>query len=223
MTTNLLPHIEVTTGTSPQASVIWLHGLGADGHDFEPIVNELNLPQSLQIRFIFPHAPRMPVTLNGGYVMPAWYDISLPDLATNEDEAGIRASQQKIGQFIKRETERGIPAERIVLAGFSQGGAVALHTGLRHEDRLGGIIGLSTYIPLRSVLPDEASAANRHMPIFMAHGTFDDVIPAKAGMLSRDLLGNLGYPVEWHDYPMAHSVCPEEIEDIGKWLGRVLG
>jgi len=220
---SLLPHIEISTGSTPSASVIWLHGLGADGHDFEPIVGELNLRNSLAARFIFPHAPNLPVTLNGGYVMPAWYDIAYPDLTLGEDEAGIRDSQQKVEQLIRREIERGIPASHIVLAGFSQGGAMALQTGLRYRDKLAGILALSTYLPLKSTLPEERSIANLDIPIFMAHGTLDTVIPPKSALSSRDFLENLGYKVEWHEYPMAHSICPEEVNDIGKWLGQVLG
>lgn len=220
---DVLPHIEITTGTSPQASIIWLHGLGADGHDFEPIVGELALPDDLAVRFILPHAPSMPVTLNSGYVMPAWYDISHPDLAMGEDEAGIRHTQKAIERLIQRETERGIPSERIVLAGFSQGGAIALQTGLRHAEKLAGILALSTYLPLKSTFSNEASSANQGMPIFMAHGTFDSVIPLAKAITSKNLLENNHYAVEWHEYAMAHTLCPEEISDINHWLNRVLG
>jgi len=203
------------------ASVIWLHGLGADGHDFESVVSELNLPASLPIRFILPHAPSMPVTLNNGYVMPAWYDINHPDLALGEDEAGIRASQQEIVKLIQQEISRGIPAERILLAGFSQGGAIVLQTGLRYEKKLGGIIALSTYLPLKSSFAQEVTT-NRNIPIFMAHGSFDNVIPLHAGATSKKMLEDAGCAVEWHEYEMAHSVCADEIRDISLWLERVL-
>ena len=220
MPSPLLPYIEISTAPSPVASVIWLHGLGADGHDFEPIVGELNLPDSLPVRFILPHAPSMPVTINNGYVMPAWYDITHPDLALGEDESGIRASQQQIEQLIQSEISRGIPAERILLAGFSQGGAIVLQTGLRYAKKLGGIIALSTYLPLKSSFPQEAT--NTSIPVFLAHGSSDNVIPLHASTNSRNLLENAGCPVEWHEYNMAHSVCPEEIRDISLWLQRVL-
>ena len=218
----MIPPLEIETGPQPRGSVIWLHGLGADGHDFAPIVPQLGIPPSVPVRFIFPHAPEMPVTINRGYVMPAWYDISHPDLAAGEDESGIRASQQSIVELIERERQRGIPAARIVLAGFSQGGAIALHTALRYADTLGGIIALSTYLPLKASLPAEAAAANRSCAIFMAHGRMDNVIPLSRGVQSRDLLLDCGYALEWHEYAMAHSVCEEEIADIGAWLNRVL-
>jgi len=218
----MIPPLEIETGPQPRGSVIWLHGLGADGHDFAPIVPQLGIPPSVPVRFIFPHAPEMPVTINRGYVMPAWYDISHPDLAAGEDESGIRASQQSIVELIERERQRGIPAARIVLAGFSQGGAIALHTALRYADTLGGIIALSTYLPLKASLPAEAAAANRSCAIFMAHGRMDNVIPLSRGVQSRDFLLDCGYALEWHEYAMAHSVCEEEIADIGAWLNRVL-
>lgn len=214
--------LEVTTGPNPACSVIWLHGLGADGHDFAPIVPELGLPPQLAVRFIFPHAPLIPVTINNGYVMPAWYDVRSLDLRQTEDEAGIRASQQKIEALIGHEGERGIPASRIVLAGFSQGGAIALHAGLRHTAALAGVLALSTYLPLPLALASEASQVNAGLPIFMAHGTGDTVIPISQGIASRDVLQENGYEVAWHEYPMAHSVCPEEIADIGQWLLQVL-
>lgn len=214
--------LEVTTDPNPACSVIWLHGLGADGHDFAPIVPELGLPPQLAVRFIFPHAPLMPVTINNGYVMPAWYDVRSLDLRQTEDEAGIRASQQKIEALIGHEGERGIPASRIVLAGFSQGGAIALHAGLRHAAALAGVLALSTYLPLPLALASEASQVNAGLPIFMAHGTGDAVIPISQGIASRDVLQENGYEVAWHEYPMAHSVCPEEIADIGQWLLQVL-
>ena len=214
--------LEITTGTDPTGTVIWLHGLGADGHDFAPIVPELGLPAGMSVRFIFPHAPLLPVTINNGYVMPAWYDVRSLDLRQTEDEAGIRASQQQVEALIQLEESRGIPASRIVLAGFSQGGAIALHTGLRHEAPLAGVLALSTYLPLPHTLDTEASPTNAHLPIFMAHGTVDSVIPVEQGIASRNRLQDHSYRVEWREYPMAHSVCPEEITDIGQWLVRVL-
>ncbi|MFA5241862.1 MAG: alpha/beta fold hydrolase [Sulfuricella sp.] len=214
--------LEINTGTHPSSAVIWLHGLGADGHDFAPIVPELGLPPRLAVRFIFPHAPLLPVTINNGYAMPAWYDVRSLDLRQTEDEAGIRASQQLLEALIRREEARGIPAARIVLAGFSQGGAIALHTGLRYEAPLAGVLALSTYLPLPRALASEASPANAGLPVFMAHGTADGVIPAAQGAASRDWLEQHGYTVDWREYPMAHSVCAEEITDIGQWLVRVL-
>lgn len=212
------PPVEIVTGAPPVGSVIWLHGLGADGHDFAPIVPELALPPSLALRFIFPHAPAMPVTINAGYVMPAWYDIRHPNLGLGEDAGGIRASQQVVEDLIEREQERGIPDSRIVLAGFSQGGAIALHTALRHGHRLAGVLALSTYLPLKSALTAEASPANSTLPIFMAHGRHDTVVPLPLAAASRDVLLQAGYPLEWREYGMAHSVCADEIADIGAWL-----
>jgi phospholipase/carboxylesterase len=217
----LLDAIEIETGKNPAASVIWLHGLGADGNDFAPIVPELRLPKAA-IRFVFPHAPVQPVTINGGMRMRAWYDIT-DGAIRREDERGVRASQVLIETLIAREKKRGTKAERLVLAGFSQGGAIALHTGLRHPERIAGIMALSTYVPVAEKLSAEASAANRHVPIFMAHGTHDPVIPLARAEQSRGLLESLGYPVEWHEYGMPHSVCPEELADIGTWLWKVLG
>ncbi|MBU0593717.1 MAG: alpha/beta fold hydrolase [Gammaproteobacteria bacterium] len=214
--------LEIITGTKPASAVIWLHGLGADGHDFAPIVPELGLPAGMAVRFIFPHAPLLPVTINNGYVMPAWYDVRSLDLRQTEDETGIRASQQQVEALIRLEEARGIPASRIVLAGFSQGGAIALHTGLRHEAPLAGVLALSTYLPLPDTLDTEASPTNAHLPIFMAHGTADSVIPVAQGIASRNRLQDHRYRVEWREYPMAHSVCPGEITDIGQWLVRVL-
>ncbi|MGH8711219.1 MAG: alpha/beta hydrolase, partial [Burkholderiales bacterium] len=210
-----LPSIELATGDNPTASVIWLHGLGADGNDFVPVVDELGLPPQLAVRFIFPHAPMQPVTINSGFIMRAWYDVFNQDMSFREDEAGVRRSQQEIENFITKEKDRGIGASRIVLAGFSQGGAIALHTGLRHSERLAGIMALSSYLPLASTLAAEASAANRNVPIFMAHGTADPLIPLPLATLSREHLEQQGYPVEWHQYLMPHSVCLEEIQDIG--------
>jgi phospholipase/carboxylesterase len=217
----LLESIELQTGPHPDAAVIWMHGLGADGSDFVPIVPELGLlPRA--VRFVFPHAPMQPVTINAGYVMRAWYDIKALAIDRREDEVGVRASHALVETLIARERSRGIPAERLVLAGFSQGGAIALFTGLRQPERLAGIMALSTYVPVAAALAREEHAANRDTAIFMAHGTEDPVVPYRLGTSSRDLLRGLGHAVEWHDYPMPHAVCPEEITDIAAWLARVL-
>ena len=221
MDTKPLETIEIATGPAPSASVIWMHGLGADGHDFEPIVPELGLPGILQVRFIFPNAPVRPVTLNMGMAMRAWYDI-IEIGGGREDGEGLRASQAAIEQLIAAEVARGIPASRIVLAGFSQGGAIAFQTGLRHPQRLAGIMALSTYLPLAGTVEDERSAANRDLPVFMAHGSVDPMISISRAQQSRKMLEALGYPLEWHEYPMPHSVCPQEITDISDWLVRTL-
>ncbi len=218
-----LETVEVETGRTPQASVIWLHGLGADGHDFEPIVPELTLPATLAVRFVFPHAPPRPVTINRGMVMRAWYDVRDDGGERREDEAGVRASQAQIEALVAREQARGMQAGRIVLAGFSQGGAMALHTGLRHGERLAGILALSCFLPLAATLAAEASPANRDAPIFLAHGTHDAVIPLARARRARAALEGLGYGVEWHEYSMPHAVCAEEIADIARWLREVLG
>jgi phospholipase/carboxylesterase len=215
-----LDAIEIETGKNPTASIIWLHGLGANGNDFAPIVPELRLPQAT-IRFVFPHAPVQPVTINGGMRMRAWYDIT-DGAIRREDERGVRASQVLIETLIGREKERGTKAARLVLAGFSQGGAIALQTGLRHPERIAGIMALSTYLPVGEKLSTEASTANRDVPIFMAHGSYDPIIPLVRAEQSRKLLESLGYPVEWREYRMPHAVCPEELADIGTWLGKVL-
>jgi phospholipase/carboxylesterase len=213
-----LPAIEVTTGHDPKTAVIWMHGLGADGHDFVPVVKELGLPDDFPVRFVFPHAPMRPVTINGGHVMRAWYDIALDGLDRRADAQGIRESQADIERLIDRERTRGIDSRRIVLAGFSQGGAIALQTALRHRERLAGILALSTYLPLADTLTAEAAPANADIPIFMAHGTQDQVIPIAMAKDSEAKLEAAGYPVEFHAYPMPHSVCMEEIEAIGRWL-----
>ena len=213
--------IEIETGDSPGASVIWLHGLGADGYDFEPIVPELQLPD-IPIRFVFPHAPMQPVTINAGMVMRAWYDVK-DSAIRREDESGVRDSQVLIEGLIAREKRRGSKADRIVLAGFSQGGAIALQTGLRHPERLAGIMALSCYLPIADSLAAEAHAANRDVAIFMGHGIQDPVVSPARARESLVLLQRAGYTVAWHEYPMAHAVCPEEIRDIGAWLRRVLG
>ena len=219
--TQLAQAIEIETAPAPDAAVIWLHGLGADGHDFEPVVPELRLPPRLRMRFVFPHAPVRPVTINMGMPMRAWYDI-LQMGGGREDEAGLRASQAMLQALIEREKVRGVDARRIVLAGFSQGGAIVLQTGLRYAERLAGILALSTYLPLASKLAAERSAANRDLPVFMAHGTHDPMIGIPRARESRAALETLGYPVQWKEYAMAHSVCGEEIDDIAAWLLRLL-
>jgi phospholipase/carboxylesterase len=222
MTTPLLPSIELETAPDPTASVIWLHGLGADGNDFVPIVPELKLPATLALRFLFPHAPVRKVTINNGVAMRAWYDIAAADLNSRADVAGVRQSQAEVEALIAREKTRGIAASRIVLAGFSQGGVIALHTAIRHQERLAGVIALSTYLVLADRLVDEAAAANRDLPIFMAHGTADPVVRFEWGDTSRRALVANGYRVDWHTYRMEHSVCMEEIEAIGTWLVQTL-
>jgi phospholipase/carboxylesterase len=223
MTSASLETIQVDTGPNPTISVIWLHGLGASGDDFVPIVRELDLTGLPAIRFIFPHAPTMPVTVNNGYVMRAWYDIIGVDLSRREDEKGLRASQAMVEQLIAQEKARGVPAGRIVLAGFSQGCAMTIQTGLRHPEKLAGLLCLSGYVPLNATLASERHPANQDTPIFLAHGRGDQVIPIIRAEQSRDLLKSLGYPVEWHEYQMPHSVCQEEVDDIGAWFRRVLG
>ncbi|WP_026133049.1 alpha/beta hydrolase [Janthinobacterium sp. CG3] len=218
----LLENIEVDTAPNPGAAIIWMHGLGADGNDFVPLVRELDLSGLAGIRFVFPHAGVMPVTINGGYEMRSWYDIVATDLTRREDESGLRASQSQIEALIAREKARGIPAERIVLAGFSQGCAMTLQTGLRHPERLAGMLCLSGYLPLADKAAAERHAASLATPIFMAHGSADPVVPMMRAEQSRDALQALGYQVEWHDYPMQHSLCGEEVDDIGAWLRRVL-
>lgn len=217
-----LQTIEIQTGDNPTATVVWLHGLGADGNDFVPIVDELGLPDNLPVRFVFPHAPMMPVTINGGHVMRAWYDVSFDGVEKRPDERGIRASQAAIEALLAREKSRGIAADRIVLAGFSQGGAITLHAGLRQAERLAGLMVLSSYLPLAGSLASERTEANASTPIFMAHGQDDPVIAIELAERSVGQLIGLGYDVEWHDYPMQHSVCLEEIAHIGAWLKKVL-
>jgi phospholipase/carboxylesterase len=220
--TDVLEAVEVETGPEPRSSIIWLHGLGADGHDFVPIVPELGLPGSQPVRFVFPHAPMRPVTINAGMVMRAWYDVVPDGGQRGADESGVRASQKQIEALIERERRRGSPSSRVVLAGFSQGGAMALHTGLRYQERLAGILALSTFLPLADHVESEASQAHRDVPIFIAHGTYDDLIPIGRGRATRNLLVELGYPVTWREYPVTHSVCAEEIADTGAWLRTVL-
>ena len=220
---DILPHVELATGPEPAGTVIWLHGLGADGWDFVPIVRELPLPETLALWFIFPHAPERPVTINNGFVMRAWYDIAMHDIARLPDERGIRESQAAVERLIARERDRGIESARIVLAGFSQGGAIALQAGLRHADRLGGIAALSTYLALEESLDQEASAANRATPIFMAHGTQDPIVPIALAEASAAALKRRGYEVEWEAWPMPHSVCAEEIQSLADFLARIYG
>ena len=219
---SLLPAVEIETADHPTHSVIWLHGLGADGHDFAPIVPDLVSPQWPALRFVFPHAPVRPVTINGGMPMRAWYDIFGFDLLSKQDEAGTRQSIAQVDALIAREQERGVPSERILLAGVSQGGAIALAGGLRHPQKLAGIIALSTYLPIAATLADERSAANANVPIFWGHGTLDPVVILQRGIDSRAALEALGYKVDWHTYPMPHSVCPEEIADLRQWMGERL-
>jgi phospholipase/carboxylesterase len=214
--------IEIETGPQPTGAIIWMHGLGADGHDFEPIVPELVRPGDRPLRFVFPHAPVRPVTINGGYAMRAWYDIIGIDRHSAQDESGIRASDAAIRALIRRENERGIPSHRIVLAGFSQGGAMALFTGTRYPEPLGGILALSCYMLLEPQFDADRSPANQNTPIFLAHGTQDSVVHPVLGEECRKRLERAGYAVEWHAYPMPHSVCPQEIEDIATWIRRVL-
>ena len=212
--------VEVTTGDSPVGSVIWLHGLGADGHDFEPIVPELALPEDLPLRFVFPHAPVRPVTINGGMSMRAWYDIVSLDAEGRADSQGVHESTAILETLIARENERGIKADKIVIAGFSMGGAIAINTALHTKHSLAGLMALSTYLPLPNEV--EGSAADRNLPIFMAHGSFDPMLPMQWGRASAERLEDAGFTIEWHDYPMAHAVCPEEIRDIRQWLLKVM-
>ena len=218
----LLETVEIDAVGDADGSVIWLHGLGADGHDFEPVVPELRLQGQLNLRFVCPHAPVRPVTINGGMEMRAWYDILTLDRDGPIDEDGTRASSQQLVELIEREHERGVAYDKIVLAGFSQGGAIALHTALRYPHRVAGLMALSTYLPLQRFFADEVAsvidADLRRLPIFMAHGSADPVLPMAMGERSRDLLQTNGFEVDWHEYPMAHSVCVEEIEDIRNWL-----
>jgi phospholipase/carboxylesterase len=218
----LLDCIEILPEAEPQATVIWLHGLGADGHDFEPIVPELRLPASPPIRFLFPHAPERPVTINAGMVMRAWYDILELGDPTAVNMEDLLESADQLSALIENVTKRGIQTDRIVLAGFSQGGTIALHTGLRYERKLAGLMGLSTYLPDLDALPHERSEVNLQIPVMMAHGSMDPMIPIAKGIRTKQELTRLGYGVEWHQYPMMHQVCPDEISDIRAWLLKVL-
>jgi phospholipase/carboxylesterase len=217
-----LETIEIETGPGPEATIIVLHGLGADGNDFVPVAQELDLAAVGPVRFLFPHAPAIPVTINNGFRMRAWYDILQMDLVAREDEAGLRRSCEAVQALLAREKERGMAPGRTVLAGFSQGCAMALMTGVRHPDRLAGVAGLSGYLPLAQATAAERSEANALVPIFMGHGRQDNVVSIERGQASCEALRALGYPVEWHEYPMAHSVCPEEIDDLNRWLVKVL-
>ena len=214
--------LEAQTGDNPVATILIMHGLGADGRDFIPIAEQLDLSSIGPVRFLFPSAPEIAVTINGGYVMPAWYDILAADLVRREDETGLRQSQAAIEDIIAHEKSRGMPAHRIVVAGFSQGCAMALMVGLRHTERLAGIIGMSGYLPLADTTVMERSAASQDTPIFMGHGTHDGVVALPRAVASRDALTALGYTVDWHQYPMEHSVCPQEVADLEAWLLRVL-
>ena len=219
---DLLDSLEIETAPNPDASVVWMHGLGADGHDFEPIVPELGLSATTRIRFVFPNAPLRPVTINQGHVMRAWYDIRALAGVRREDEAGVRQSARQIEALIARERQRGIAPRRLVLAGFSQGGAIALHVGLRYPDRLAGILALSCYLPLSNTLDAERSPANRDVPLFWAHGLHDPMLPLAMAEQGREQVAALGYRIDWHQYPIPHSVSAEEIADVARWLARVL-
>jgi phospholipase/carboxylesterase len=219
---NFLPHVEIESGPNPTAAVIWLHGLGADGNDFATVVPQLQLNGCQAIRFVFPHAPVMPVTVNGGYVMPAWYDILGANLLSQQDAVGIKRSEHAIAALLDRELDRGISHENIVLAGFSQGCAMALHTGLRYKQKLAGIVALSGYLPLADTLAHERSQANLNTPIFIAHGTQDPVVVMDRGEVSKNALIALGYSVQWKTYIKGHSVHPDELADISKFLRDVL-
>jgi len=218
MNSSCLDAVIINPAAAPRACIIWLHGLGADGHDFEPLIPQLDIVQRYRVRVVLPHAPTRAVTINGGMQMPAWYDIKGTDFEARQDSAGLHESAQQVQALIEREVHGGIPVGRIVLAGFSQGGAVVLHTGLRYPERLAGILALSTYLPLADRLAIEASPANRDSPVWMAHGMQDPVVPVSLALQSRDRLLALGYPVAWHSYAMAHAVCPQEVRDIGLCL-----
>jgi phospholipase/carboxylesterase len=220
--TQLLENIEIETASNPTVAIIWMHGLGADGNDFVPLVRELDLAGLPGIRFVFPHANQIPVTINGGYVMRAWYDLLGTDLVRREDEGGLRTSQAQVEALIAREKARGIPASRIILAGFSQGCAMAIQTGVRHPEPLAGLMCLSGYVPLSAKVPTERTKESLATPIFMVHGRGDGVIPIARAEQSRDLLKSMGYQVEWHEYMMQHSLCAEEIDDIAAWLKKVI-
>jgi phospholipase/carboxylesterase len=221
--TELIDCLEINPNHDPLASIIWLHGLGADGYDFEPIVGELRLPTGLPLRFVFPHAPERPVTINAGMVMRAWCDVYPPSFSREFDLEGILESVDLLRALIAREMHLGFPSERIVLAGFSQGGVIALHTGLTYEKKLAGIMGLSTHLPSLDMAAKERSEENKAVPIMMAHGAMDPLIPMSKALRARQALIGLGYSVRWHDYPMQHEVCREEIADIRTWLVEVLG
>jgi len=214
---DLLRAVEIETGGTVRSAIVWMHGLGADGHDFEPIVPHLGL-KDRGVRFVFPHAPRRAVTINGGLLMPAWFDVRSQDFGADIDAPGIRASVVQVEGLIAREKERGVPAGRILLAGFSQGGVIALCTALRHPERLAGVLGLSTFLPAEALIEGDLSSANAGLPVFMGHGDEDPMIPIEWAEAARDRLQTLGYPVTWKSYPMAHQVCAEEIADLGAWI-----
>ena len=218
----MLEYIQQDIGQEPTFSVIWLHGLGADGHDFAPIVPELLLPPNLSIRFIFPHAPQQPVTINAGMVMPAWYDILSMEISRQVDEVGINRSAEQVRDLIDKETNRGISSDHIMLAGFSQGGAVALHTGLLLEQPLLGILALSSYLPIPERILELQNTVNQSTPVFMAHGIYDPVVPVQLGQTTQEFLVSQGYNVVWHTYPMEHSVNMDEIRDVGKWMAQLM-
>ena len=222
MSSPRLETVELDPPRPADAAVVWMHGLGADAHDFESLVPELRLPPPLAVRFVFPNAPVRPVTINGGQRMRAWYDVAGFDRRAPQDERGIRESGEAIFELVRRERERGIAAERILIAGFSQGGAMALFCGLRWPERLGGVVALSTYLPLADTLPAEAHPANAALPVFMAHGSFDPIVPTALGEKSREKLKALGCAVDWHSYPMPHSVCAEEVAELRNFLLSVL-
>ena len=223
MSKKLLDCVEIEPQSTARSAVIWLHGLGADGHDFEPIVPQLGVDASHSVRFVFPHAPKRPVTINGGFMMPAWYDIRAMSLSRDVDEQGVLDSAERVHALIERENQREIPSQRIVLAGFSQGAAMALHVGLRYPQQLAGIVALSTYMVRDEGLEDECSEANRAIPIFQAHGSMDPMVRPDAGQLAYDRLTGLGYAVEFKAYPMGHEVYPQEIADVGLALNKMLG
>jgi phospholipase/carboxylesterase len=216
----MIEHLELTTGINPKGTVIWMHGLGADCWDFVPIVKELGLPSELPLRFIFPQAPTRPITINGGHAMPGWYDISMAELERKPDEKGVRDSQAAIDEIIQREISRGVASDKIILAGFSQGGAIALQVGLRQTQPLAGILALSTYLTLNDSLGAEKSIANANIPILMAHGTQDNVVPLTLARTSSAQLQSHGYKVEWREYAMQHAVCGDEIGDIADWITK---
>lgn len=218
----MLETVEIESGRNPTGAVIWLHGLGADGHDFAPIVPQLVSPEERPLRFVFPHAPVRPVTINGGMAMRAWYDILGFDRGVPQDEAGIRASSAAVGELIRRENSRGVPTDRVVLGGFSQGGAISLFAGPRYPERLAGVLGLSCYMLMEDTLPAERTRVNYPTPFFLGHGTQDPVVDVRRGSEARQLLEAGGYPVEWRQYPMPHSVCPQEVLDIAAWLRKIL-
>lgn len=220
--TETLQAVIIDPSVPTTCSVIWLHGLGADGYDFVDLIPQLKLPENAGVRFVFPHAPVRPVTINAGYPMRAWFDIIELSFPGRQDDAGIRAAEQQITKLIQQEEQLGIPTEKIVLAGFSQGGALALHAGLRYPKKLAGLLGLSTYLPVHQSLTAEKHDVNQHTPIMLAHGTQDPIVPLQFGELTRQLLVQLGYSVTWHAYPMQHEVCWQEINDISQWLQEVL-